>query len=110
MATKKTITTETTAPTKQLAETAAASKAYTPEELFSIPADAPTTIDPDVMTVILSRADAVIALLLRDGEGNVEDGFGLQHEVIMEALDCVSGLIRQAQQMTNHTYGGAHHG
>lgn len=69
----------------------------TPEEFFS-EQQHPRGIALDALNRALSRAESVLQLLLASG-ANINDGFPLSHESVMDALESVIGSIDQAKMI-----------
>ncbi len=62
----------------------------------------------DQLNACLSQADAVVSLLMNNGE-RIGTGFTLSHELVIDALWAVSDLIDRAKEATSKISEGARH-
>lgn len=72
----------------------------TPEDIFVLPKELPQKLPIDAINCALSRANAILMLLVGSG-ANLEDGFDLRHDYIMDAICCLQGQIAQARTILN---------
>ncbi len=62
----------------------------------------------DQLNACLSQADAVVSLLMNNGE-RIGTGFTLSHELVIDALWAVSGLIDRAKEAADKIGEGVKH-
>ncbi|HBR99212.1 MAG TPA: hypothetical protein DD979_17815 [Gammaproteobacteria bacterium] len=75
----------------------------TPEQYFAVPLNAPKGNHVDVLYRLLKRVNAV-TLMLEAESGRDSDGFTLRHDVVVAALDTVTGLTNQALQLVEQAF------
>ncbi len=74
----------------------------TPEDFFRHPApDMPRDLPVDAILRALDRANAMLYLLQGDG-ADINEGFTLDHRIVMDAVDAVQGLIISALRMVEY--------
>lgn len=75
----------------------------TPEDLLVLPPGPLDAFPINALNCALSRASAVLLLLSANG-GDLETGFSIHHDAVMDALWCLDGLLAQAKTLANASY------
>ena len=75
--------------------------AGTPEEYFIVNPEHSKKLNLPALSCALLRADALLELLMANGE-KTEEGFNISHAAVINVLWATQGLILQAQSMVFH--------